>query len=155
MLKLLPAAQIPTHRAAHVTVFDQIKDDAYKMLDLLDSGTLPSAVALSHAQVSANPFNFFVVHRGYKHLFGGRRIIVNSKILDQSSIVPFEEGCLSFPGRKHLQTKRFLKTTVQWQYPDGIGRLRERPNTEHYEGLTSMIFQHEIDHSNGICIYAI
>jgi peptide deformylase len=157
-LDLLKPAELSKKKAAVVERFAQIKNTANRMLDLLDDGIvrdgyLVSAVALSHAQVDTLPFTFFVVERRFKHFFGDRRIIINAKITDQKDLVPFEEGCLSFLGRPHYQTKRFRTIEVEWQFPNGTGEIHRRPHKERYEGLAAMIIQHEIDHANGENIY--
>lgn len=58
------------------------------------------------------------------------------------------EGCLSIPN-KSFQVERSLSVDVTfWTYD--FGGLREQTGV--YTGYTARIFQHEIDHLNGICI---
>lgn len=69
----------------------------------------------------------------------------NPKILSQSedqSIVA--EGCLSFP---MLALKVSRPTSIEVEYQDFTGVS----HTAKFDGLTSHIFQHELDHLNGIC----
>jgi peptide deformylase len=56
--------------------------------------------------------------------------------------IPFEEGCLSFPG---LYTKvwRPRGAVVQYDGEQGKRRLRD-------EGLAARIIQHELDHLDGV-----
>lgn len=56
--------------------------------------------------------------------------------------VPFEEGCLSFPGL-YMTIKRPKGVEVSFDTPDGRQTLRE-------EGLAGRIIQHEVDHLDGI-----
>lgn len=56
--------------------------------------------------------------------------------------VPFEEGCLSFPGL-YLQVWRHQGAVVDFDGPDGRSTLRD-------EGLVARIIQHEIDHLDGV-----
>jgi len=56
--------------------------------------------------------------------------------------VPFEEGCLSFPGL-YTTVWRAQGTEVQYDGPEGKCTLRE-------EGLAARIIQHEVDHLDGI-----
>jgi len=55
------------------------------------------------------------------------------------------EGCLSFPG-VIAQKQRFSK--IHAQFLDERGMLI----TRFYDGHAARIFQHELDHLNGICI---
>ncbi len=54
------------------------------------------------------------------------------------------EGCLSVPGRRDTTTTRSYAILVEYDRPD------KSKNIEMVEGFTSIIFQHEIDHINGI-----
>lgn len=56
--------------------------------------------------------------------------------------VPFEEGCLSFPGL-YTRVWRQRGVVVAAEGPDGVRVLRE-------EGLASRIIQHEVDHLDGV-----
>lgn len=56
--------------------------------------------------------------------------------------VPFEEGCLSFPGL-YTTVWRTQGAVVEFDGPQGKCTLRE-------EGLAARIIQHEIDHLDGI-----
>lgn len=54
------------------------------------------------------------------------------------------EGCLSIPGKRGL-VPRHTKVQIRYVAP---GTTQER--TEEVEGFTAVIFQHEIDHLDGI-----
>jgi len=54
------------------------------------------------------------------------------------------EGCLSVPGMK--DTTRTRSHTILLEYL----KLDNSHNIEMVEGFTAIIFQHEIDHLNGI-----
>ena len=58
--------------------------------------------------------------------------------------VPYEEGCLSFPGI-HEKVNRPSKVRVSW--------LDENFNEhdEWFEGFPARVLQHEIDHLDGKC----
>lgn len=58
--------------------------------------------------------------------------------------VPYEEGCLSFPGI-HEKVNRPSKVRVSW--------LDEnfREHDEWFEGFPARVLQHEIDHLDGKC----
>lgn len=69
--------------------------------------------------------------------------LVNPKIIKKDGRMNFLEGCLSFPGIE-LKVKRAKKV---W-----VSSLNENGEVMEYEaeGLLAVIFQHEIDHINGI-----
>lgn len=69
--------------------------------------------------------------------------LVNPKIIKKEGRINFLEGCLSFPGIE-LKVKRAKKV---W-----VSSLNENGETMDYEaeGLLAVIFQHEIDHINGV-----
>ena len=72
------------------------------------------------------------------------RVFVNPsyKILDNHSLLEFEEGCLSIPGFNEL-ISRPDKIDLQWQDLDG-NEHNDKP-----EGLLTVCIQHEIDHLEG------
>lgn len=69
--------------------------------------------------------------------------LVNPKIMKKEGRMTFLEGCLSFPGIE-LKIKRAKKI---W-----VSSLNEKGEAVDYEaeGLLAVIFQHEIDHINGV-----
>lgn len=70
--------------------------------------------------------------------------VFNPIIVDTSSErVYLEEGCLSYPGLA-VKVKRPKKIKVRYTQPNG------EVVTKVFEGLTARIFQHEIDHLDGI-----
>ena len=76
----------------------------------------------------------------------GEQIIVcfNPKIVDFSDdLVYLEEGCLSFPNL-YVKIKRPRKIKVRYTEPNG------NTVTNVYDGITARVFQHELDHLNGI-----
>ena len=72
------------------------------------------------------------------------RVFVNPsyKILDNHSLLEFEEGCLSIPGFNEL-ISRPDKIDLQWQDLDG-NEHNDKP-----QGLLTVCIQHEIDHLEG------
>ena len=70
--------------------------------------------------------------------------LINPKIIGNSGLgEKFNEGCLSSPGL-FIPIKR--PSTIAIEYTDELGEIQQRKIT----GLTSRIFQHELDHLNGI-----
>lgn len=74
-------------------------------------------------------------------------VMFNPKIVDLSEeYVILDEGCLSFPGMM-LPIKRPLGLRVRFQGPDG------NTYTEKFNGMTSRIIQHKMDHLDGKLFY--
>lgn len=57
--------------------------------------------------------------------------------------IKLEEGCLSYPGI-FLPIKRPKMVRVRFQMPNGA------VITKQFDGMSSRIFQHELDHLNGV-----
>lgn len=59
-------------------------------------------------------------------------------------MVPYEEGCLSFPGI-HEKVSRPARVRVSWQDENF------QEHDEWFEGFPARVMQHEIDHLDGKC----
>lgn len=71
-------------------------------------------------------------------------ICVNPEIISGEGEAVGQEGCLSFPGL-WLNVRRH--ETVKVRYEDILGKQHERE----FSGLMARVFQHELDHLNGVC----
>lgn len=69
--------------------------------------------------------------------------LINPRIIKKQGKVVFSEGCLSFPNLE-LKIERFEHVWISALNEDG-----EKVDLE-AEGILAVIFQHEIDHINGI-----
>lgn len=68
----------------------------------------------------------------------------NPRIVDMSTeTIVLEEGCLSYPDL-FVKVKRPRRIKVRFTEPNG------KTSTHVYDGMTARIFQHELDHLNGI-----
>ena len=76
----------------------------------------------------------------------GYLVLFNPVILKKSGPYNTEEGCLSLEGVR--PTRRWKSIKVQYETADGKPRIRT------FTGWTAQIIQHEIDHCDGILIYA-
>lgn len=75
---------------------------------------------------------------------GFRRVIINPKILEYSKEEEGDyEGCLSFDG---LRAEAYRATMVKVSYLDETGKR----HVEWADGFLAKVFQHEIDHLNGV-----
>ena len=67
----------------------------------------------------------------------------NPEILESEGEETYDEGCITYPGL-FLKVKR--AKTIKVRYIDMNGVEKE----QRFDGLTARIFQHELDHLNGI-----
>lgn len=74
-------------------------------------------------------------------------IIFNPKILESSKKTAIlKEGCLSFPGF-FVRVRRPVEITVEYQ------NIKGTKVTMKLGGITARVFQHEIDHLNGVVFF--
>ena len=72
------------------------------------------------------------------------KVCFNPRIVDYvGEPIQFSEGCLSYPNL-YVKIKRPVGVRVRYQTPDG------ETHTEDFNGMTARIFQHELDHLDGI-----
>jgi peptide deformylase len=114
------------------------------------------AAGLAAPQIGLNRRFFGDISQGKKDL----NLYINPKILatygdktrpimtfDDGTKEPFMEGCLSFPDLFGI-VKRYLKIEVSW---DEVGKnLKLKTQTSKLEGIEAIVFQHELDHLDGI-----
>jgi len=88
------------------------------------------------------PYRIFAM-RGHPENF----VCFNPRIvLPSEQQVELEEGCLSYPGLI-VKIKRPQHVKVRFQLPNGDTR------TETFTGMTARIFQHEMEHIEGLTFY--
>jgi peptide deformylase len=72
-------------------------------------------------------------------------VYLNPKIIQYTKKkLNWVEGCLSVPGRRDTTTTRSYAILLEYLNPHNSHKI------EMLEGFTAIIFQHEIDHLNGI-----
>jgi len=124
--------ELSSHEEAHPYIVDMIET----MYD--DDG-----IGLSANQVGLR-MRFFTIGMNAFEDGRGDSVFINPEILESSDeLWDYEEGCLSVPGIREMVTR---PRTIKVQYLDDRGR-------EHVEVLTDLaarVFQHELDHLNGI-----
>lgn len=100
-----------------------------------------NALAIAQPQVNAeNPLSYFV-DRDLK-------VYINPQIVEADKPVKSKEKCLSYPFRNgDKNVKRYHRITVE--YYDEKMKLQ----TEECTGLRSAVFQHELDHFEGVYIF--
>jgi peptide deformylase len=105
--------------------------------DLAETMLANNGIGLSANQCGL-PYRVFVMH--------GQELIpcFNPRIVDVSQeTIVLEEGCLSYPGF-FVKIKRPRRIKVRFAEPNG------NVVTRTFDGMTARIFQHELDHLNGI-----
>lgn len=158
-MKLLHPINLSKTKAKPVTKWSQIEDDAMAMLERIEQKNfgpnIEDAHAIHHAQVSKDPYNFFVVHPEHTApLFNGNLFIINPVIVEKAPVVvSFHEGCLSYPHRKQKKTRRHVSIKVRYETVNKNGTGLVAVEEHELNRLSAIIFQHEIDHANGTDIY--
>ena len=131
-----------------------------------NEGMFGNVYAVAHAQIAKRPLAFFVLNTNNKKIanefkdftekFGP--IVMNPEITQHTKIAQeMPEGCLSFPGKEMTSVKRYYKITVKFNYlefNEKSGKVSGiKIGTYPLKGFFAQLFQHEIDHNNGINIY--
>ncbi len=118
----------------NIPVLKTLKDMIKLTLTFKD----PEGVGLASTQVGLEE-SFFVAKHG--KIFVS---VINPKILSTSKKTKkYFEGCLSIPG---TWGEVIRHTNIKVSYTDEYGKTVNRP----LKGLLAWVFQHEIDHLNGI-----
>jgi peptide deformylase len=100
-----------------------------------------NGIGLAANQVGV-PYRAFAM-RGAPENF----VCFNPKVVQPSeTLISLEEGCLTFPGLL-VKIKRPQHIRVRFQTPNGDTL------TKQFTGMTARIFQHELDHLDGIVFY--
>ncbi len=141
-LKILhyPAAVL-RQRAEPVKQVDQsIRDLAERMIELTREA---DGLGLAAPQVGAS-LRLFVAQSPQEE--EPMRVYINPELsASTSELESREEGCLSLPGI-HVQVRRPAGATITALDLDG------KPFTLSHTGLLARVWQHELDHLNGVLI---
>jgi len=102
-------------------------------------------LAVAHPQtIDKNPLRFFVTVE--------KELIINPVITRHTRhTVDSLEGCLSFPNNTNITVQRYNKCEVEYCLIDEDNNLIKKE--ESLSGQRAKMFQHEIDHLDGIYIY--
>ncbi len=131
-----PALRIKTKPVKKIN--QALQNTLKEMIKLTKTFKDPEGVGLASTQVGLEE-SFFVAKDGKNFVS-----VVNPKILSTSKrIKKYFEGCLSIPGTWG-EIKRYTSIKVSFQDQTG------KNITKSLTGVLAWIFQHEIDHLNGI-----
>lgn len=113
-------------------------DPVQLAIDLTETMIQNNGLGLAANQIGL-PYRVFAINA--KPVY----VCFNPRIIDEThtNIVLMDEGCLSFPNL-FLQIKRTRTIKVRFVVPNGDVITRK------FDGMTSRIFQHELDHLDGI-----
>ncbi|MGC8853233.1 MAG: peptide deformylase, partial [Hydrogenobacter sp.] len=70
-------------------------------------------------------------------------VLINPEVLSAEGQIKYREGCLSFPGLV-VEVSRYSKVKVKALDLTGEEKIYE------FDGFPAVVFQHEMDHLNGI-----
>lgn len=130
------------------TDIPRVIEDAKVMFNLCYThcGIYNGAHAVHNSQINdTDPLNFFVT--------ASQEIIINPVITRHTNaLVDSIEGCITFNDKPEKVVGRFHKVEVDCQTLNKDEKFSEMLHLK-LTGKDSKIFQHEIDHSNGILIY--
>ncbi|MCF7877647.1 MAG: peptide deformylase [Candidatus Omnitrophica bacterium] len=127
--------KILTKKSAKIERPDQDTKDILDQMYVLMKAT--DGVGLAANQVGL-AMQLIVIEAG-----GEIYKLVNPKITKREGSIALQEGCLSFPGIE-LEIKRSHKVFIEALDQKG------KPVSLKPEGVLAVIFQHEIDHINGV-----
>lgn len=122
---------------------DDLSDDLEEVYDTLMADQ--SGIAIAANQVGVRK-RYFVIRPSYAERNNVPYLIINPYIIRSGSITSTEvEGCLSFPG-KNISVTRPRKVDVKFTDPESPLLKKNVTLT----GQISRVFQHEIDHLDGV-----
>jgi len=103
-------------------------------------------VGLAHPQVDdTDPLAFFVT------LEGANRVILNPRVVHFSNkIIQSKEGCMTYPGHEHIYHDRHFSIVAEYEIIKANRLVRKR---KFIDGFLAVVWQHEIDHLNGVYCY--
>ena len=110
--------------------------------DMIDTMRLNEGVGLAGNQVN-DLRRIFVIDLSLIDEKLAPKAFINPEILSKEGSQPYEEGCLSIPGVRS-EVVRPEKITARYQ------TLAGETVEERMDGLTARVFQHELDHLDGV-----
>lgn len=140
-------------KALPVTDFSGIKALAEEMLETMFEAR---GVGLAAPQVGLSQRLFVAVEyqdepeeeeRPLKDLVRRVYVVANPVITYREGLEEGMEGCLSLPGLYSEEVPRSLRIRVEYQDEYGQGKTLE------LEGYMARVFQHEIDHLDGVLFF--
>lgn len=138
--EIITNAQTLSERSLEVDVKkdnDEVRQIVLELKDTLRAHK--NGVGLAAPQIGKNK-RIFVINFN-----GDIRTFINPIITQVKGMALNREGCLSLPGKEYI-IPRFNEINVMYQTP--LAKIEERK----FLGLAAYIFQHELDHLEGIIL---
>lgn len=79
-------------------------------------------------------------------------VMFNPKIIKSTDGYTTKESCLSLQGERDTKRYKSIKLEYQVLEENKKGELGLKKRIKNFDGFTSQIIQHEVDHLNGIII---
>ncbi len=123
-----------------------INDEVFKLIQAMKETlyNTPGGIGLAAPQVGES-LALSLIDLAWEHNESDPVIIINPRIMETDGKKTDDEGCLSFP-LITASVNRATKILVKFHNTDG------REITRELEGFIARVFQHEVDHLNGILI---
>jgi len=123
---------------------DVIDESVKKLVeDMFDTMYAEEGVGLAANQIG-EPLRIMVIDTTPKKESPPLKLVlINPELLHAEGKIRYKEGCLSFPGLS-LEVERYRK--VRFKALDLQGEEKEYE----LEGFPAIVFQHELDHLNGV-----
>jgi len=154
IIKLLPPHKVKSRECTKEDIPRIIEDvNTMHLLCFSRTDTYHGAFAIAHSQIcDDDPLRFFVT--------ADRQIIINPVIIRKTQFqVDSIEGCMSYLHMKPKKIGRSHKCEIEYVtlIPDKFEPSDKfdfsSPQTVNLSGQKSFIYQHEIDHMDGIYVY--
>ncbi len=102
-------------------------------------------VGLAHAQFDdKDPLAFFVTEH---------ETVINPHVFEASDkMIPSKEGCMTFPNKERILHDRHISIVV---HHDKWKNEKLEYREKRVQGFDAVIYQHEIDHINGVYCYDV
>ncbi|RMG99174.1 MAG: peptide deformylase [Aquificota bacterium] len=133
-----PVLKTPTQR---VDVID--KEIKNLVQDMFDTMYHAEGVGLAANQIGVSLRIMVIDTSSKKDSPPLKLVLINPEVLSAEGKTTYKEGCLSFPGLV-IEVERFSKVRVKAQDLNGEEKVYE------FEGFPAIVFQHEMDHLDGI-----
>ena len=130
-------------RKVGLSDYERVVREAKEMGLLMYADPNRNCVGIAHPQVDGDdPLAFFITQE---------ELVINPKILLRSTGSHISnEGCMTYPGRPHLDKRRHNKLLVTYET---IEFGKHESKRRFVFGHEADIFQHEVDHLEGKYCY--
>jgi len=146
IFEIIPNEQTP--KVPEIVDIDAFFEEHRQVLeDFLDfASTRPNAAGLAGNQVSLNGERFMLRVFAHKDMLDGVwRLVIDPEIISYEGMKEIKvEGCLTWKNRMVI-AERSRGVSVSFYNING-----ESHNNEFHKGFDGQVFQHEINHLNGV-----